>query len=640
MVSGRAVPEHSQARSVILGTAGHIDHGKTALVRALTGIDTDRLPEEKRRGITIDLGFASLETKAPDGSALRLSFIDVPGHARFVRNMLAGAGGIDAVLLVISAEEGVKPQTEEHLAICTLLGIERGITVLTKCDAVSEERLHDVTRSLRNFLNNTFLAAAPLIAVSAYAGIGIEELRSETIRMAASIPARSGDTVVRLPIDRSFVMKGFGTVITGTLIAGSIRTADELAVEPDGRITKVRGIQVHGRTEEAAQAGSRVALNLTRIETHELERGDTLVAPHAVASVDTLDVELTVLHGAPPLKHRARVHFHAFASECVATATLYDVARVEPGETKLARLKLTRPVVLLPGDRFVLRQGSPITTVGGGQVLDAHPLMRTRKTKTAEWLRSLNAASSEEHALLRIARRGVSGISIKQLSSETGLTDTVLDGLMERWGREGRTHIAGERLVLTQESFSAAKEAILRQVRVRGGSGSTGIKRSQLKEQVGLAVEVFDDALQGMKQDGLLRIDGEFVAPFEVAPVAEHDRRLLSAIAKEYERAGVTPPSPEEAGARLGIAASEMRRLITLLLRDRTLVRIGSDSLCMDRRALEDLTGRVRALRGQRLDVTVFKQLAGVSRKYAIPLLEYFDRERVTVRQGDQRLVL
>ena len=640
MASSRAASEHSQRRSVILGTAGHIDHGKTALVRALTGIDTDRLPEEKRRGITIDLGFASLETQAPDGSALCLSFIDVPGHARFVRNMLAGAGGVDAVLLVISAEEGVKPQTEEHLAICTLLGIDRGITVVTKCDAVTEERLQDVTRSLRNFLNDTFLAAAPLIATSAYTGFGIEELRSETLRMAASIPARSRSMVVRLPIDRSFVMKGFGTVITGTLIAGSIRTGDELAVEPGGRITKARGIQVHGHMEEEAQAGSRVALNLMRIETQDLERGDTLVAPDAVASVDTIDVELSVLHNAPPLKHRARVHFHAFASECIATATLYDAPRVEAGEARLARLRLARPVVLLPGDRFVLRHGSPITTIGGGRVLDTHPLIRTRKTKTAEWLRRLNAASSEERVWLRIARRGVSGISIKQLSSETGLTCSVLDSLVGEWVSNGQAHIAGDRRVLTQESFSAAKDAILRLLRERSGSDSTGIKRSQLKEQTALEADVFDAALQMMKQSGQLRIDDEFVAPFGAAPVTERDRKLLSVIAREYERAGVTPPSPEEAGERLGIVATEMRRLITLLLRDRTLVRLGSDSLCMDRRVLEELTNRVRALRGQRLDVTVFKQLAGVSRKYAIPLLEYLDRERVTIRQGDQRLVL
>jgi selenocysteine-specific elongation factor len=629
----------SAARSVIVGTAGHIDHGKTALVRALTGIDTDRLPEEKRRGITIDLGFASMEVHAPDGSVLRLSFIDVPGHARFVRNMLAGTGGIDAALLVISAEEGVKPQTEEHLAICALLGIERGITVLTKADTASEERLRNVTSSVREFLSGTFLAGAPLVAVSAHSGTGIAELRRELGQLAASIPARSPDTFIRLPIDRAFVMKGFGTVVTGTLIGGAVRGGDELALEPGGRTVKVRGVQVHGHSEEGARVGSRVALNLARIETAELARGDTLVAPETVRAVDTVDAEVTVLASAPPLKHRARVHFHAFASECVATATLYGADRVEPGETKLARLRLTRPIVLLPGDRFVLRQGSPIMTIGGGRVLDAHPLAQTRKAKTAEWLEQLRSASREERARLRIARRGMAGMATRDLSIETGVIETELGALLEKWIREGRVHAIGGRRLLAQEPLEAARGAILRLLRMRG-SGSSGVKRSELKEQARLDSNIFDHALRLMEEDRELRAAGEFVVPFDADAAHAQDRNLLERIAEGFRRAGVTPPSPEEVGTRLGISPSEMRRLITLLLRDRTLVRLGSDSLCVDRRALEELATRVRALRGQRLDVAAFKQLAGVSRKYAIPLLEYLDRERVTAKDGDRRIVL
>jgi selenocysteine-specific elongation factor len=629
----------TRARSVIVGTAGHIDHGKTALIRALTGIDTDRLPEEKRRGITIDLGFASLQLQAQDGSALQISFIDVPGHARFVRNMLAGTGGVDAVLMVISAEEGVKPQTQEHLAICSLLGIERGIAVLTKSDAVSEERLLDVTEDVRCFLRDTFLATAPLIAVSAHTGSGISSLRREMIRMTESVSPRSPGTVVRLPIDRVFVMNGFGTVVTGTLIGGSIRAGDELAVEPGGRVVRVRGVQVHGCAEEMACAGSRTALNLARIEAGDLTRGDTLVAPDGIAAIDTVDVELTVLPGAPALKHRARVHFHAYAAECVTTATLHKAVTVKPGETKLARLKLARPIVLLPGDRFVLRQGSPVTTTGGGSVLDCHPILRTRKPKTAEWLQQLRAASAGDQICLRVARRGVAGIAIKELSSETGWIEIAIRDLIGAKADEGRLHVVGDRRVLSSESLTAARKAILQPLRLRGVRPA-GVKRPELKEQVGLEPEVFDEVLRQLEQDRELRIAGEVVMAFDAASASVNDRSLLPEVAAEFGRAGVTPPSPEELGSRLGIAPAEMRRLITLLLRQRTLIRLGSDSLCMDRRAIEELAGRMRTLRGQKLDVAAFKQLAGVSRKYAIPLLEYFDRQRVTVKQGDQRLVL
>lgn len=638
-MAGQASPAPA-TRSVIIGTAGHIDHGKTTLIRALTGIDTDRLPEEKRRGITIDLGFASMETSAPDGSALRVSFIDVPGHARFVRNMLAGTGGIDAVLLAISADEGIKPQTEEHLAICALLGIEYGITVLTKADAVTEERLLEVRRSVENFQRGTFLATAPLIAVSAYSGAGIAELRRELARIGAVIPPRGPETIVRLPIDRAFVMKGFGTVVTGTLIGGSVRTGDEVAVEPGARTTKVRGIQAHNRSEPEVRAGSRAALNLARIETAELERGDTLVAPGGIAAIDSLDVELTVLDGAPPLKHRARAHFHAFASECIATAKLYYAARVEPGETRLARLKLARPVVLLPGDRFVLRMGLPISTIGGGLVLDAHPLAHLRKAKTAEWLRELRAASREQRVWLRIARRGTAGITVDELSNETGWIETLLGRLIEQSVREGRVHRIGAQRLLTHEALEAVQNATLRYLRARSGNGPAGFKRSELKEQVRVESDVFDYAMHRLEQDRQLRLAGEFVEPFDAVAVPDRDRSLLSAIAAEYERAGVTPPSPDELGGRLGVAPGEMRRLITTLLRDKTLVRLGSDSLCIHRRALDELAGRLRVLRGQTLDIAAFKQLAGVSRKYAIPLLEHFDRERVTVKQGDRRLIL
>src|SRR3984885_7125130 len=335
-------------KSVVVGTASHIDHGKTTLVRALTGVDTDRLPEEKRRGITIDLGFASLEAEAADHGRLRISFVDVPGHKLFIRNMLAGAGGIDAVLLVISAEEGVKPQTEEHLAICSLLGVCRGLTVITKVDAVSPGRLEEVSSEIGMFLRGTFLDGnhAGILPVSARTGQGLDDLRRELILLAMNSTVPNPYYLPRLPLDRAFVMKGFGTVVTGTLLSGELHLGETLALEPGSHSVRVRGMQTHGRPEEQVRSGSRVALNLAGIEVSEASRGQTLVAPETLTAVTTIDVEASLLSGSSSLKHRARVHFHAFTSETLATVSFYGYDSAEPGTHRIMRLRLHKPVVL------------------------------------------------------------------------------------------------------------------------------------------------------------------------------------------------------------------------------------------------------------------------------------------------------
>lgn len=627
------------SRSVIIGTAGHIDHGKTALIRALTGVDADRLPEEKRRGITIDLGFASFETPASDGSTLCLSFIDVPGHARFVRNMLAGTGGIDAVILVISAEEGIKPQTEEHLAICELLGIAHGIVVLTKTDVTPAERVHALAGEVQKYLSNSFLSAAPLLSVSAHAGTGISDLRRKLIRMAETLPPRDVDAFARLPIDRAFIVRGFGTVVTGTLIGGRLDVGDSLTIQPGGRQVKIRGIQSHNRIEEHARAGSRTALNLSRVEASQIERGDTLVAEPKLKAVDCVDVELTVLANAPPLKHRARAHFHAFSSECMATITLYDVAIIEAGETKLARLRLTRPVVLLSGDRFVLRSGSPMTTIGGGCVLDTHPAMQVRKVKTAEWLRALHSASREEAVWLRIARMGTTGIHLIQLRIETGLGEAAIKSLTQRWIGEGRLHRLSDDWLLTQESLSEVGNAILVELS-RAGENERGVKRAELRERVQCKPDVFDFAILRLEQERTVRIHGDVVNQVNTSARNPGERHTSEMVRQEFERAGLAPPSPTEVGARLDIPPGRMRELMTELLREKVLVRLGSDSLCAHRRSLEALADRMQTMRGREIDVATFKQLAGVSRKYAIPLLEYLDRERITLKLGDKRRIL
>src|SRR3954471_7397053 len=396
-------------KSVIVGTAGHIDHGKTALVKALTGIDADRLEEEKRRGITIDIGFAHLELKAEKGEALRIGFVDVPGHERFVRNMLAGIGGIDLVLLVISAEEAIKPQTVEHFDICRLLSIRRGIVVLTKSDLVDAETLDVVRMEVHEFVRGSFLESAPIVAVSSKTGAGLDELKRELTVAATEVTAKSTAALVRLPIDRVFTMKGFGTVVTGTLLSGSVTKDAELELFPSGKHVRVRGVQVHGAAAEKAVAGERTALNLSGVSGDDLARGMTLAQPDLLRPTKTLDVSLSLLKAAKPLKDRARVHFHAYTSETIAEVITLEGKQVKPGQTAFVQLRLNEPVLLVPGDRFILRQFSPVVTIGGGTVVDTAPLPRSRTRKHPEkvvaTLRELQQANPEQVMYARVARQ-------------------------------------------------------------------------------------------------------------------------------------------------------------------------------------------------------------------------------------------
>src|SRR5579863_1325871 len=372
-------------KSIIIGTAGHIDHGKTALVKALTGIDADRLEEEKRRGITIDLGFAHMELPGVGGETLRLGFVDVPGHERFVRNMLAGVGGIDLVLLVIAADESIKPQTREHFDILQLLGVKLGITVLTKSDSVDAEMLDVVRLEVEDFLRGTFLESpkSPVVAVSALTGAGLETLKQAIIAAVDGAEERDAQALARLPIDRVFTMKGFGTVVTGTLISGTIRREEELEVFPWGRRVRVRGVQVHGQSADAALAGQRTALNLVGASVEDLARGMMLAPPDTFAATQNVDVQLRLLSSAPrALKDRAKVHFHAHAMETIGEVVLHRALsglQATPGSEAFARIRLPEPTLLLPGDRFIIRQFSPVVTIGGGVVLDSAPIPRFKQ---------------------------------------------------------------------------------------------------------------------------------------------------------------------------------------------------------------------------------------------------------------------
>jgi selenocysteine-specific elongation factor len=626
------------SKSIVIGTAGHIDHGKTTLVRALTRIDTDRLPEEKRRGITIDLGFASFEILASDGSPLRISFVDVPGHSLFIRNMLAGAGCVLAVMLVVAADEGIMPQTVEHLAICELLGMSHGLTVITKADTVNAPRLQEVTSSIETFLQGTFLDKdrAQVLPVSAATGEGLDAVRAELLSLGLRVHLETTDALLRMPLDRSFVMKGFGTVVTGTLLSGTILSGQTLHLEPGSGAVRVRGLQTHGQPVQSAQPGSRVAVNLSGVDAAQVHRGQTLVLPRTLSSVNTIDAEVRLLESAAALKHRANVHFHAFTSETMASISLYGYKPVQPGTVRLARIKLAEPILLTPGDRFVLRQPSPAGTIGGGRVLDVHPEPRQRKAAILAWLEQLQTSSPAKQIELRVARRKANGITLDALSAETGLTiDAVRRHIRSALEDGDLLHISGD-LLLGREALLSAAHAITARLQF-----VHPVKSSELRSQTTLGPEVFDLAIGYLVRERKVQVNGETVSLGNVAQLPSNaDAGKLAAIAQAYESAGLAAPSVMELAQTFNLKEADMRRYVTALQRDKIIVRMGSDNLFIHSGALERLAAQLAPLRGSLIDVARFKQLTGLSRKYAIPLLEYLDRQRITRIQGDQRLIL
>jgi selenocysteine-specific elongation factor len=633
-----------QMKSIIIGTAGHIDHGKTALVKALTGIDADRLQEEKRRGITIDLGFAHMDLPTPNGETLRLGFVDVPGHERFVRNMLAGVGGIDLVLLVIAADEAIKPQTREHFDILQLLGVQRGITVLTKSDAVDAETLEVVRLEVEEFLGGTFLdvSKSPIIAVSSLMGAGLDELKGAMVAAAPQVQPRDLHAIARLPIDRVFTMKGFGTVVTGTLIAGTIRREDELEVFPTGRRVRVRGVQVHGKIADAAIAGQRTALNLAGASTDDLSRGMTLVRPATFEKTRRVDVSLRLLASATrPLKNRARVHFHSYAMETVAEVVLHGTRRVAPGEQAFARLKLPQPALLLPGDHFILRQFSPVVTIGGGVVLDTAPI--PRMPGHDDFLKVLADGRDLPILRTRIARRNHRGIPMAQLIAETGKTRSFIEAQLSQAVNEGRVIRLAELLIDTA-SLEGLKLYIVSSVEAFHKENPLvgGIAKEQLREQVGASAEVFDAGLGMLVRDKKMELSSDLVhlAGHGVV-MKDEEAESKENIEDAFSSAGLNAPALREVVAGLKIDKVRAQKIVTLLLRDKILIKV-SDELVFHRSALEELRRQLAAhkVRSRTIDVGKFKELTGVSRKYAIPLLEYLDRERVTRRVGDAREIL
>jgi selenocysteine-specific elongation factor len=631
-------------KSVIVGTAGHIDHGKTALVKALTGIDADRLEEEKRRGITIDIGFAHLELPAPGGETLRLGFVDVPGHERFVRNMLAGIGGIDLVLLVIAADESIKPQTREHFDICRLLSVRRGITVLTKSDLVDRETLDVVCLEVEDFLRGTFLdsAHAPIVPVSSLTGAGMEELKRALVRVATDVPARDSTSLARLPIDRVFSMKGFGTVVTGTLISGAINKEAELEVFPKGKRVRVRGIQVHGASSEQAVAGQRTALNLAGVTTEELARGMTLAPPATFAATSRVDVQLTLLASAKPLKDRARVHFHSYTSETIATVVLYGKKQVAPGETALAQLRLSHFTLLLPGDRFIIRKFSPVITIGGGLVVENTPPPKIRDANAyAAYLTSLASESRPDVLRARIVLAGARGLSLAEAVARTGWTShqvaTVASEIAEI-ARINDVLTANSALETLRVSLIAALDSFHRQNPLVLGMSREELRGRFPEASPEIFTRVFEGALREKKIElsgDLVRLSGRGVA------LKDEETESQGIIETAFASAGLRVPALKDVLAGLKVDKVRAQKIVTLLLRAKVLVKISED-LVFHQDALADLRKRLAAekTKSPKLDIARFKDLTGVTRKYAIPLLEYLDREHVTRRVGDERVIL
>jgi selenocysteine-specific elongation factor len=633
-------------KAVIVGTAGHIDHGKSALVRALTGIDPDRLEEEKRRGITIDIGFANLELLNPAGEPIRIGFVDVPGHERFVRNMLAGIGGIDLVLLVIAADESIKPQTREHFDICRLLSVQRGITVLTKSDLVDAETLEVVKMEVADFLRGSFLdpATSPIVAVSSKTGAGLDQLKSELARLAAEIPAKDSAAVFRLPIDRVFTMKGFGTVVTGTLISGTVHKEQELEVHPSGKRLRVRGVQVHGAAAEQAIAGQRTALNLAGVETTELARGMMLTPTQMFRPASRVSVTLDLLRSAKPLRDRARVHLHVFTAETIAEVSLLGAKQLQPGQSGLARLKLDHPLLLWPGDRFIVRQFSPVITIGGGRVLDAAE--QPRRVKTDErlaFLQILAEGNPQQSLLARVERRSSDGLSIAEAVAETGWLPVRIEQFTTELVNTGKL-VRLEDLVLSTgilESLRAQMSAKVEQFQ-KANPLVAGIGQEELRESLGLPAEVFRGVLDSLAGDKKLEVSGELVhAAGKGVVLRDEEAESKSQIEQAFAKAGLKVPLLKDVLASLPVDKIRAQKIVTLLLRDRVLVKL-SDDLVFHRDALEALRRQIVAQKAKtpKLNVGNFKDLFGVSRKYAIPLLEYLDRERVTRRVGDERVIL
>jgi selenocysteine-specific elongation factor len=625
---------------VVVGTAGHIDHGKSALVTALTGTDPDRLREEKQRGITIDLGFAHTTAEG-----IVLSFVDVPGHERFIRNMLAGVGGMDLVMLHVAADESVMPQTREHFDICRLLHVPAGLVVITKSDLADGDMLAVVRHEVRELVSGSFLDAAPVVAVSAHTGEGIPELRRTLAALAGGVRRRQSHGRPRLPIDRVFTLKGFGTVVTGTLLSGRLAPDDELVLQPSGRIVKVRGLHVHGEATHEAAAGQRVAVNLAGVDVSDITRGETLTSADAVTVTRRADVRVELLPTARPLKHGARVRFHQGTRESIGRVVLPDTAELEPGTSAYARIYVDAPAVLVRGDRFILRAYSPLDTLGGGTILDPSPPRRGVRTAAGHARFTRLSASGAEAVMAMVDEAGLSGLPVSLLTGRAGVKLDEREALVNELAQGSRaTEIGGT--LISASRLNAAEDGVVEAVTRYHASHplEDGMPREEVRERVfsHASPQVFDRVLDTLtRRKRIVARDRVALASHSVA-LNDDEARARDAMIDMLRDAALAPPDLATLAGKIGVPIEVVNRMAALLVRRSVLVRAGE--LLFHESALRQLKAEIQALKvsgaADTIDVGAFKERYNVTRKYAIPLLEFLDRERVTRRVGDSRKIL
>ncbi len=627
---------------IVMGTAGHIDHGKTTLVKMLTGIDCDRLSEEKKRGITIELGFAFLDFD--DGS--RLSVVDVPGHERFVKNMVAGATGIDFVLMVIAADEGIMPQTREHLDICSLLGVRTGIVALTKTDLVDEDWLEMVQEEVASSLEGTFLADCPIVPVSGRTGTGVDKLKQELGSLMAGFTSRRRSDLTRLPVDRVFTMKGHGTVVTGTLISGDLHLGEEVHIFPDGKNARVRGLQSHGSSVEGALAGRRTAINLQGVEVADVQRGQVVARPETLFPHDSWVVELTMLESSPlPLKHRKEIHFHYGSREILARIYLLDREKLMPGETAVCQMRFPSPQVGVYGDRVVLRSFSPLRTVAGGRVLSPAGHVVKRFSEGVAALKTLVADSSEDILNTQLELAGIEGVCFAELMTMSNLESKALEKVLGKmagqqkaalFDKEDRRYVSGSLISSLEESL----HCFLMEFHARE-SMKPAIPRSELATSWGrdIPLKLFHLIVERSLKKGTVVVDQQGVRLSEHKVSLASDTALVrEMLLKAYKEGGIRPPNLKDALEPTGLNLREAAPVLQVLRDQGELIRI-NDDMYYHTGALDELKSRVIHFFSDHEEMSArdFKGMTNLSRKYLIPVLEFFDKEKLTVRIGDVR---
>lgn len=629
----------------VLGTAGHVDHGKTALIKALTGIDTDRLKEEKERGITIELGFASL--LLPSGQTLGI--VDVPGHEKFIKNMVSGVAGIDLVMMVIAADEGIMPQTKEHLHICSLLGISKGIVALTKIDLVEKDWLELVQSEISEFLRGSFLEGAPIVSVSALKEKGLNNLIEALEAAINNIPEKADSGIFRLPVDRVFTMKGFGTVVTGTLVSDRIKSGKDIQILPEEIATRIRGIQVHNQPVEEAWAGQRTAINLQGIEKSAIKRGDVLARPETIRPSQRLDVFVEFLSSnSKNLKNRTLVRLHTGTSEIIARVILLEKDEIAPGQKAFAQLVLTNKDVVVAGDRFVLRSYSPITTIGGGQIIDPLPAKHKRlNSKIIDELNLLQNGTLPEKISVILERAGFTGINLRGLAFRLGINAKKIREALENLfsGKKAFLLDSDDTTVISAYFAQQLEELITKNLTAyhKKNPLQEGISKEELKASLGhfISSKLFNMSMSSLNKKETIVSDKNNVrlSGHQVQLAGELDS-LLQAIGKIYNEAGLTPPSLTDVVSKFKDQKAKAQSIINLMLKEGDLIKI-NEELCFASEALEKLRGDYKALLikdGQATPAS-FKDLTGLSRKYIIPLLEYFDMSKLTVRVADHRIL-